>query len=527
MWTGDWRNQVWSQLDTKFDIIIIGGGITGAGILREASRLGYKALLVEAKDFASGTSSRSSKLVHGGLRYLKNLQFKTTMDSVREREELLRHGKGLINHLEILFASYQRDRMPAWQMCCGMMLYGALAGKWQKTPYTAASAKQKMPYLNTNQFVAGFPYYDAQTDDARLTIRVLQEAVMSGGIALNYARASALLRNQHHQVCGIDLTDQTPAKLPRTAEITSDLVINATGAWADELRSSLGLNKKIRPLRGSHITFGQDRLPLPFSVSINHPTDGRPVFAFPWEGITLVGTTDIDIKSPIDQEPYISQPEAEYLLEFVRFAFPELDLTFEDVISSWSGIRPVIDTGKENPSKESRDHAIWYENGLLTITGGKLTTFRVMAQDVMSIAKRYLPEKTIRLAGSPVLLRIPTKLEEIDTQLPLNFLCRLLGRYVNLPPEQFTNLTSDDIFPIEYTPYIWKEIEWCAKHEGIIHLDDLLLRRVRLGILLPHGGRKYLPKIKQLTQNILGWDDTRWKQEVINYTKIIEKAYSL
>jgi glycerol-3-phosphate dehydrogenase len=527
MWKGDWREQVRSQFDTHFDIIVIGGGITGAGILREAARLGYKVLLVEANDFASGTSSRSSKLVHGGLRYLKNLQLKTTLESVTERQNLLKHGKGLINHLDIVFASYQGDHTPAWQMGLGLVIYGIMAGKWQYSRLSSAEAQKIIPVLNTDQLVAGFPYYDAQTDDARLTLRVLQEGIHSGGLAINYTKVVSLLRNQHGLVQGVGVIDQTPELEGNESEITADLIINATGAWADHIREKIERPKRLRPLRGSHLVFQQNKLPLPCSVSINHPKDGRPVFAFPWEGVTVVGTTDIDTYGEVPNNPKISEEEAEYLLDFVQFAFPNQELAFDDVLSTWAGIRPVINTGKDNPSKESREHAIWFEDGLLSVTGGKLTTFRVMAWDVMKNAIKHLDNKKFSPSSLPILSRPKLNGSAYDIEISEAVLNRLIGRYGDYTEDILNNGTKTTPEFIPETQTIWRELEWTAENEGIIHLEDLLLRRTRIGFLLPDGGRNLLPEIRAKIGDKMPWSDERWQNEIEMYTSLIDIAYSL
>src|SRR5512136_862512 len=193
MWSGNWREQIWSDLDQPWDLIVIGGGITGAGILREASRANLKTLLVEGHDFASGTSSRSSKMVHGGLRYLRNAQIKLTIDSVHERERLLREGRGLVEPLDFLMAGYASDRPPAWVFGFGLMVYDLLALKWSHRHYSAAQIKESCPQLEAQNLTGGYQYVDAQTDDARLVLRVVREAVRAGGTALNYTSVEGLL----------------------------------------------------------------------------------------------------------------------------------------------------------------------------------------------------------------------------------------------------------------------------------------------------------------------------------------------
>src|SRR5512145_1412598 len=294
-WTKGWRERVWSQLDQPWDMIIIGGGITGAGILRQATHAGLRALLVEAHDFASGTSSRSSKMVHGGLRYLSTGQIKLTMESVHERQRLLHEGTGLIDPLEFLLVSYKGDRPPAWIFAVGLMIYDTLAMRWQHQRESVNEMETLCPQLTRNSLAGGFRFFDAQTDDARMVLRVLQEGVRAGGSAINYARVEGLLRDPRGRVCGVQLRDQAAN---RTAEVMAPVVVNATGAWADELRGTLGQPRRLRQLCGSHLIFPREKLPVNKVISFLHPVDRRPVFAFPWEGVTLIGTTDVDYREP-------------------------------------------------------------------------------------------------------------------------------------------------------------------------------------------------------------------------------------
>jgi len=527
MWTQGWRDRTWSQLDSKWDLIVIGGGITGAGILREATRGGLKALLVEAEDFASGTSSRSSKLVHGGFRYLKNAQLKLTLESVGERERLLSQGKGLINRLGFLFTVLKTDPMPGWVFHLGLIIYDLMAGHWSHRSYDALDMRELCPPLTTPDLRGGYRYFDAQTDDARLVLRVIREAVRDGGTAINYAPAIELLRTDSSGVCGVVLRDAAPEGDGRTIEVQAPVVISATGAWADKLRTQIGQPARLRPLRGSHLLFPSQRLPITRAVSVMHPRDGRPVYAFPWEGVVLIGTTDVDQGPDLQVDPAISQVEAEYLLEFVQRVFPEQELSFEDVITTFSGIRAVVDTGKADPSKESREHVIWEENGLLTISGGKLTTFRVMARDALHAARQRLPDRKAFDRHLPVLDPVFEEADFSTYGLKPPEQLRLYGRYAADAPELLHGAQADELTPIEDSPYLWSELRWAARAEGVHHLDDLLLRRVRLGLLLPSGGLAQMARIRAIAQPELGWNDARWESELERYTSLRQRAYQL
>lgn len=524
-WTRGWRNNVWAELNQPWDLIIIGGGITGAGILRQAAHAKLRALLVEADDFASGTSSRSSKLVHGGLRYLKNAQIKVTLESVREREYLLKQGRGLVNRLGFLYSCLKGDKIPGWVFGAGLTVYDIMAGQWTHRSYDLDDMRELCPLLTSPALRSGYRYFDANTDDARLVLRLLRESVSDGGVALNYTRVDSLLKTQNGQVCGVILRD-TSGEVERQAEVRAKAVINATGAWADELRCANQQKPRMRPLRGSHLVLPFNRLPITRSVSFLHPRDGRPVMAIPWEGAILFGTTDVDHKANIQTDPSISSSEAEYLMEALRFVFPAQEYDFKDVMSTFSGLRPVVNTGKADPSKESREHAIWDEHGLLTVSGGKLTTFRIMARDALKAARKYLGHVDFDI-NTPVLDSFPpeAELRLSDSTLHPAQQLRLLARY---GIESIPLFAADSLHEsIPDTPYLWAELRQAANAEGVIHLDDLLLRRVRLGLLTPNGGLDLLPRIRAIVQPELGWDDIRWEKETIEYVKLWNTSYSL
>jgi glycerol-3-phosphate dehydrogenase len=309
----------------------------------------------------------------------------------------------------------------------------------------------------------------------------------------------------------------------RTADTRARAVFNATGAWADRLRSQVGGRAVIRPLRGSHLIFSSWRLPVAQAVSFLHPVDRRPVFAFPWEGVTLVGTTDVDHDAALDDEPHISPEEVAYLMAAVEFQFPSRELTLDDVLATFAGVRPVIGTGKDDPSKESREHIVRQENGLLTVTGGKLTTFRLIALDAIKAARDRLPDLPPLDNKSPVLDQVDVDLPHLDDAMRR----RLLGRYGADAPALVAAAQPGELEVIPGTQTLWAELRWAARSEGVAHLDDLLLRRVRLGLLLSGGGESLLLGIRRVCQPELGWDDARWDAEVGAYLARWREHYSL
>ncbi len=518
------RQTAWRRLTDQWDLIVVGGGITGAGILREAVRIGLRVLLLEQNDFSSGTSSRSSKLVHGGLRYLNNFHFGLTWESVHERDILLREGPGLVERLPFLFPTYENDRLPPWAMEVGLFMYGWMAGKWSVHQKLSPHELQMMlPGLSSERLSGGFRFYDAQTDDARLVLRVLREGVTTGrAIALNYARVEGLLYDEAGQVSGVRVRDRQTGCV---SEARAAAVVNATGAWADRLRAGRGSSLRMRPLRGSHLIFPHHRFPIFQAVTFPHPDDGRPVFAFPWEGITLLGTTDLDHHQSLDQEPTITPDEVAYLMRSVQAHFPALGLTEQDVTATLAGVRPVVSHGEEvAPSKESREHVLWNENGLLTVTGGKLTTFRSIALDALKALRKQLPNMPPVDDHLSALDPVPS----VDEPLPgltAGEVTRLMARYGPKIVDFITERPEAERRRVGGLPIHWLEFIWAARHEAVLYLDDLLLRRVRLGLLTPQGGQKYLPQIRALIQAELGWDDARWDQEAARYLHLWHEHY--
>jgi glycerol-3-phosphate dehydrogenase len=526
MWGRNWRNHIWNRIAHEdWELIIVGGGITGAGILREAARAGVKALLVEAGDFGGGTSSRSSKLVHGGFRYLRSAKLRLTYESVRERETLLDQGRGLINPLGFLLANLQGDKIPGWVFGIGLAIYDLIGLQWGHQHYPPETLRELAPPLTAPNLTGGYRYIDAQTDDARLVLRIMREAVLDGGTALNYCRCAGLLRRSDGAVSGVQLVDTTQDECASALEVEAPVVINATGAWADDLRRRVGRRKRLRQLRGGHLIFNAKRLPLTRAVTFLHPSDSRPVFAFPWEGVTLLGTTDVDHDQPLGREPRVSQHEIEYLLQAGQTAFPALELTAADIQSTFAGVRGVVDTGKADPSKESREHILWNEDGLLTVTGGKLTTFRVMAHDALRSVRRRLPGRRRFPRRQRVIDRPPAE-SALYAELDPSMRLRLAGRHGADAPSVISTAEEGELTQIGESPSLWAEVRWAAQAEGVVHLEDLLLRRVRLGLMLPGGGLEHLPRLRAIIQPELDWDDQRWETEEADYRRLWHDHYA-
>jgi len=517
----NWRKSTWSLLDKHWDLIIIGGGITGAGLLRRAVSGGLETLLVEANDFSSGTSSRSSKLVHGGFRYLKNKQWDITRESVREREWLLKKAPELVTPLRFVLPYSARKGLRS-EFALGVTIYDAMARKWAHREVSRRGILKMVPEMESDWLTGAFLYYDAAVDDCMLVNRLIHESMADGGTALNYCRANTLLKTADGQVRGVRVEDQSDQALGGL-ELQASVVVNATGPWSDELRAQVEGEGRMRPLRGSHLVFQRKSLPIPTAVTIMHPKDHRAMFAIPWEGTTIIGTTDLDHKAGLDkQEPYCSEEETAYILEAANANFPSVQLKPEDIISSFAGVRPIIHGGADNPSGESRRHAVFEENGLITITGGKLTIFRVMAEDTMAAIERALGRKTKPMeAWFKALPEFsnPNAVDEPSFRY-------LSGRYGAELPAILSDGKGGDFEHIAGLPNIWAEIKHAAQFGCVEHLDDLLLRRVRLGLLLPEGAKAELPRVKTIVEEALGWDEKKWNVEAERYNQIYQNYYS-
>jgi glycerol-3-phosphate dehydrogenase len=476
-----------ADLAPRYDLVVIGGGITGAGILAEAARAGIPALLLERNDFGSGTSSGSSKLVHGGLRYLKSGQWRLTLESVRERQRLLYEAPDLVEKQPFLMPVYRGTRPGKLALRFGLWLYDRMAGEAQSRWVDASEAQRLEPTMRTEGLLGALLYDDARTNDARLVMSLVLEACSAGATARNYTPVTALT-NAAGRISGVRVSDAGAG----SRDIEAGVVIDATGTAAGRLQGD-GSAPKLRPLRGSHFLFPADRLPVRHAVSWQHPADGRPVFAYPWEGATLYGTTDVDHDGTAP--PRMSAQESAYLLEGLAHQFPQLKLAATDALSSFSAVRPVVAGGKAEPSDESRESAQWSAPGLVGVTGGKLTTFRVTARRALGEARRQ--HKGIAPAATDATLFRSAGTTAMRTQT-----------------------RSAEEISLGGTRWSLMKLRHAARHEQVVHLDDLMLRRSRLGLVTAQGGRAFLPKVQPLAREELGWSEQRWQEEERRYLEL-------
>jgi glycerol-3-phosphate dehydrogenase len=492
-WDAAWRERSWDRLTGSVDVAVVGGGVVGAGVARLAARSGVRVVLLERGDFASGTSSRSSQQVHGGLRYLAQGRLRMARSAVAERERLLAEAPGLVRRVDVVFPLRAGEQLRRLRYEAALVAYDALAGRAARHGTSAQELAFLVPELDRDRLASGLRYSEGVTDDARLVLAVLQEAARSGATVLNHAPVTGLLRAAG-RVVGVSVRD---ALTDQETEVLAGVVINATGAWTDRLRAEVDGAPRMRPLRGSHLVVPGWRFPSSTVVNVRHPRDGRPVSVTPWLGATVIGTTDLAHDGDLDGVA-VTSDEVDYLLEAVSGPFRALHLTRADVVATWSGVRPTVGTGAADGTRERRDHVVWSEQGLLTVTGGKLTTFRAMARDAVAAAANRVPA-----------LRA-------DDSAPLFRAARAPG---GRPPADHEVLAG--------TPFTLPDLRRAARAEAVQHLDDLLLRRTRLGLLLPSGGEETLDLVRDVCLDELGWDEARWTREVADYRELVRQQHGV
>ena len=504
------RAEVW-------DLLVIGGGLTGAAVMREAARRGLRVLLVERRDFAEGTSSRSSKLIHGGLHYLARGHVGLTRAMVRERERLLRTTDGLVAPVEFLVPHFAGERTRRWGVAAGLGLYEACAGRRRLPHHLDRAAVERHLAGLAPEVMGAFAYGDAGVDDARLVFRLLREGRRFGGHALHYVAASGVMRSRAGRVVGAVLRDSERGD---EVELRARAVVNAAGPWVDGLRAGVGGRDRVRRVRGSHLVFSGTRLPIDRAVAVRHPDSDEAFCAVPWEGATIVGTTNVDEVAPTPDDPRASEAELAYLLRGARWLFPSLDLDEADILSTFAGERAIVDRTTRQAAMASRDYAIWDDAGMVTVVGGKLTTSRSAA------------DKALERLGSPPPCPATSSQDGEPTRwegLPFDpeTAGRLYARYGRDGLEAIARMPAAERCPIPRQRVLWGELRWAARHEDVRHLTDLLLRRVRLGLTTAEGGRALLGSIRPVVQAELGWDDNRWEAEVRAYTEYWQRAHAV
>ena len=524
--------------EDEFDVVVVGGGITGAGVALDAATRGYSVALVERADFSSGTSSRSSKLVHGGLRYLQNFDLGLVREALLERGLLTTLAPHLVKPLPLVVPSFGGKR-PDRMLGTGLHLYDRMSRElrrnaqvdWNPDKHRMIEGDEVLelvPALASKEPTAGYLFYDCQTDDSRLVLTVLGEAERFGAVVANRLEVASLVHDDSGYARGVRVTDGVGGA---EFEVRAATVVNATGVWADRISPDEFYDAEevphIRPSRGTHVTLSHDKLPMHGGGGAIAPAGkGRTIFILPWLGRTLIGTTDVDYEGGLDHIPP-SEDDVDYLLNAANEFFGT-DLTPADLTGAYAGVRPLISSGDPKKSVDISRRAELYEtsSGMLTITGGKLTTFRRMAKQVVDrLVERDGRDAPCRTHEIP--LGMGTTVDELPVVEGIDDESRalLVHRYGYFANEVLSMAEGDASLReriLPDLPDLMAEVVVAARFEQAQSLGDVLLRRTRLGLLAaPVVCEGEVPrKVAALLGAELGWDDmrietelSRWREE--------------
>jgi glycerol-3-phosphate dehydrogenase len=491
--------------NTTFDLLIVGGGITGAGVALDAALRGLQVALIDKGDFASGTSSVSSKLVHGGLRYLEHGDFRLVYEALHERGRLLHNAPHLVRPLRFLLPFYEHTRVPPWQWRVGLMLYDLLAGTGnirRSRPVDRGRLQREFPNLRANALIGGAEFYDAQMDDARLCLEVIRTAALQGAVVANYVEAVAFERGGAW-LSGVRVHDHIAGS---EFLIRARQVVNATGPWSDRLRRLAGDASRplLRPTKGVHLIVPNQGLTAAFLLL--HPADGRVFFVIPWLGKTLLGTTDTACEDSPDALSVLPDDIAYLLAGYNQYFEPPL--TSAKILSSFVGLRPLIGNHAANPSALSREFQLtWSPSGLLSVAGGKYTTFRHMAEVITDAVvqrlglRRRCRTHNFPLDGTPQeawLTFEPRTIRELQQRggLSEETARHLVSRYGRRYRDVAAYMERDPALRhpvVAGEPDLRAEFAYQRDHEMAVRPDDFLLRRTRLGLFHPEVLQQPLP----------------------------------
>ena len=508
----------------EFDILIVGGGITGCGVALDAASRGLRTALVERDDFASGTSSKSSKLVHGGLRYLQQREIRLVYDALHERQRALKNAPHLVRILPFLIPVLSKDGLinPKIARALGsaMWMYdftgGARIGKMHKR-IDKDTALAHMPTLRAPNVAAAYLYYDAQTDDARYTLTLARTAASHGAVLANHAAVAALTKDAAGKVTGATVTADGA-----TFSVKARMVVNAAGVFSDDVREmDEGTHPhSIRPAKGIHITVPWEKVRNDIAAIVPVPKDRRSIFVVPWGDFTYIGTTDTDYDGPID-DPQCTPEDVKYLLDAMNMAMAE-PLTVDDVVGTWAGLRPLVTGGTvgQKTADLSRRHKVaTSSSGVVTVTGGKLTTYRKMAEDTTDAVVKALGRKlACRTKRMPLLgANGPAPADQ-----------HLAGRYGSMAADILRLSETDDLDTplVEGLPYRKAEAIYAVREEMATTIDDVLSRRTRARLLGRNATSAAAEDVARLIAPELGWDEARIRSEVDTYRASLEHERS-
>jgi glycerol-3-phosphate dehydrogenase len=521
------------------DLLVIGGGINGAGIARDAAMRGIRTVLVEQNDLGSGTSSRSSRLIHGGLRYLEQGEFGLVLEANRERRTLLRIAPHLVWPLPFVFPIHRGDRISRWRLGAGMLLYDLLALFRNVRTHRMLGKRAVLeaePMLRDRGLLGGARYFDAQCDDARLVIATARSAVHHGALVSNYMAVQSLERTAG-RVVGAQLEDRLTGE---QAVVRASVVVNATGPWADRIRrlEDAGAAPLLQPTKGIHIVVDRSRLDHREAIAFTSPIDGRVMFVLPWGDLSYIGTTDTDTVDPPD-DPRVSADDIVYLLRSANSRFPSARLGLEDVRASWAGLRPLLmDRDRRSASKRPREHAIVRgSGGMLTVMGGKLTTYRSMAAEVVDKAMGELKHRDGRprqtgattadepLPGGETADLSQFRERGLELGIPAESVDHLLRHYGTEAAGIFNLVGADRgllqrLLPTH--PAIEAEVVHAVRRELAQTVEDVLVRRFHVYYEHPEHGTLAALRVAELMGEELGWDPARIEVEAERYRLFVD-----
>jgi len=506
----------------SFDVLVVGGGVVGAGVARDVACRGFATALVDRGDFASGTSGKTSRLVHGGLRYLRNYRFGLVRRAVRERDLLLRNAPGLVHPLSFLIPAYVDHGPRRTVLRFGLFLYDLLSKEKtlpRRSWLSAEEAREREPRIAERGLAGAGLYYDAWTDDSRLVLAIVQDAGAAGAIVANHVEVEGLV-HQGGRVAGARLRD---AIAGASFEVSARFVVNATGVWLDRVRTARR-GPTIRPTKGIHVFVPRAKIGNRSALALSAKRDGRVVFVLPWGNLALVGTTDTDFRGDPDRVVPDSGDVA-YLLETVNAAFPDAHLGPGDVVSAYAGLRPLLRKGgaEKSESDTSRNHAIfWDPDGLISVTGGKLTTHRIMAEEVGGLlALRLRRPRSSATRNRP----LGPPLSPLDEFTGLGFdeetALHLQGRYAPEQVRRFLGLPSARERILASTPHIWAEVDIAMDEEMAMTISDVLVRRLGLFYESPDQGVRAAAMVAERMGKVLGWDSQRMDLEIRAYEDLV------